>query len=177
MEGGGGGQNRASRRHLTATNMLSAFSDFNQVGGGGGEGVAVCFRLIQPVGGGGGGGGEGVAVCFRLIQPVGGGGGGGGGGCCPFLADSTSTGRGGHCPLSADSTSVVGVLSVCFRLIQPARSAFGRFNQLGRGGGGVLSAFSQFSQWRVCMYVNFYYKGGGASFSPEVGRGPMVQGA
>ena len=45
---GGGGQNRARGHHLTATNMLSAFS-------GGGGGVAVCFRLIQPVGGGGGG--------------------------------------------------------------------------------------------------------------------------
>ena len=28
-------------------------------------------------------------------------------------------------------------------------------------GGRVLSAFSQFNQCRVRMYVNFYYKGGG----------------
>ena len=32
--GGGGGQNRARGRHMTATNMLSAFSGFNQHGGG-----------------------------------------------------------------------------------------------------------------------------------------------
>ena len=119
--------------------------DFNQVGGGGGGGVAVCFRLIQPAG-------WVLSVCFRPIQPAGGRG-GVGGGFCPLLADSTSTGGGGggggRCPLSADSTSGVGVLSVCFRLIQPARSAFGQFNQL--GGGGVLSTFSQFSQWGVRM--------------------------
>ena len=38
---------------------------------------------------------------------------------------------GGAVRFLADSTSGVGVLSVCFRLIQPARE--------GRGGGGVLS--------------------------------------
>ena len=46
---GGGGKNRARGRHLTGTNMLSAFSGFNQRGGEGG-GSAVCFRLIQPGG-------------------------------------------------------------------------------------------------------------------------------
>ena len=53
LEVGGWGQNRARGRHLTATNMLSAFSGFNQHGGGvrGGGGVAVCFRPIQPAGG------------------------------------------------------------------------------------------------------------------------------
>ena len=45
LEGGGGGQDRARGRHLTAMNMLSAFGGFNQQGGGG---VAVRFWLIQP---------------------------------------------------------------------------------------------------------------------------------
>ena len=39
---GGGGQNRARGTHLTATNMLSAFSRFNQREGGGG-GVLSAF--------------------------------------------------------------------------------------------------------------------------------------
>ena len=51
---GGGGQDRARGRHLTAAYTLSAFGRFNQWGGGGGG--AVHFRPIQPVGGGGGGG-------------------------------------------------------------------------------------------------------------------------
>ena len=59
--GGGGGQDRARGRHLTATNMLSAFGGFNQRG----EGVAVRFQLIQPAG-------WVLSVCFRLIQPAGG---------------------------------------------------------------------------------------------------------
>ena len=55
LEGGrwGWGQNRARGRHLTAMNMLSAFSRF-QPGWGGGGGVAVCFRPIQPAWGRGG---------------------------------------------------------------------------------------------------------------------------
>ena len=43
-----------------------------------------------------------------------------------------------------------GGVAVRFWPIQPAE---------GGGGGGLLSAFSQFSQWGVRMYVNFYYKG------------------
>ena len=72
------------------------------------------------------------------------GGGGGGGGGCPLLADSTSgkgrwgavhfrliqtAGWGSVCLLSADSTSEGGggggVLSVCFRLIQPVKGGRG----------------------------------------------------
>ena len=69
--GGGGGQNRARGSHLTATNMLSTFSGYNQrFGGGGGGDVVVCFRLIQPAG-------WVLSVCFRLIQPAEGGRGGG----------------------------------------------------------------------------------------------------
>ena len=86
------------------------------------------------------------------------------------------------------------MLSVCFRLIQPARgvggggllSTFGQFNQRGgcavcllsadstsEGGeeGVLLSAFSQFSQWWVRMYVNFYYKGGGGGGGGAMGTG------
>ena len=45
-----------------------------------------------------------------------------GGGCsCLLLANSTSGGERGRCLLSTDSTSWVGVLFVCFRLIQPAK--------------------------------------------------------
>ena len=46
---GGGGQNRAMGRHLTAVYALSAFGRFNQFGGGGG-GAVHC-----PLSGGGGG--------------------------------------------------------------------------------------------------------------------------
>ena len=67
-----------------------------------------AFGQFNLRGEGGGGG----AVRFWLVQPV-----------------AARGGGGGRCPLSADSTSGVGVLSVCFRLIQPARE----------GGGGVLS--------------------------------------
>ena len=59
---------------------------------------------------------------------------GGGGAVCLLSADLSSEGGEGGCccPLSADSTSGVGVLSVCFRLIQPAREGGG-----GGGGGAV----------------------------------------
>ena len=40
---GGGGQDRARGRHLTAVNTLSAFGRFNQWGGGGGGGGAFRF--------------------------------------------------------------------------------------------------------------------------------------
>ena len=40
---GGGGQDRARGRHLTAANTLSAFGKFNQWGGGGGGGVLSAF--------------------------------------------------------------------------------------------------------------------------------------
>ena len=78
---GGGGQDRARGRHLTAANTLSAFGRFNQGGGGGGGGGAVRFRPIQPVWGG----------CPLLGRW----GGGGGGGCCPLSANLTSRGGGG----------------------------------------------------------------------------------
>ena len=75
--GGGGAQDRARGRHLTA----------DSTSGGG----TVRFRPIQPVGGGGGGGG--ADVSFRPIQSmrcpraqsV-------GGWCCPLSANSTSGG-------------------------------------------------------------------------------------
>ena len=53
---GGGGQDRARGRHLTAMYTLSAFSRFNQLGGGGGGGVLSAFVRFNQWGGGGGGG-------------------------------------------------------------------------------------------------------------------------
>ena len=64
--GGGGRQNRARGRHLTATNMLSAFSGFNQRTGGGG---CCCLLSTDSTNGVG-------TVCL-------------------LLANSTSVGRGG----------------------------------------------------------------------------------
>ena len=61
---GGGGQDRAWGRHLTAANTLSAFSRFNQWEGEGGG--AVSFWADSTTGGWG-------AVRIRSIQPVGGG--------------------------------------------------------------------------------------------------------
>ena len=57
---GVGSQDRARGRHLTAMNMLSAFSGFNQRG--------VCC----------------LSAFGQFNQRLGG---GGGGGCCPLLAD------------------------------------------------------------------------------------------
>ena len=111
--GGGGGQDRARERHLTATNMLSTFSEFNQREGEGGG--AVRFWLIQLGGGG-------------------------------------------------------GVLL----------SAFGRFNQRGGGGGGAVrfQPIQPVGGAHVCkLLLQGGEGGGGASFSLEGGRGPMVQGA
>ena len=64
--GGGGGQDRARGRHLTAAYTLSTFGRFNQWGGGGG------------------GGGGGVLSAFDRFNQW--------GGCCPLSADSTSGG-------------------------------------------------------------------------------------
>ena len=75
-------------RHLTATNMLSAFSRFKQRGE-----VAVHFRLIQPAG-------WVLSVCFQPIQPAGGGGGEGGGGAVRFWLIQPA-GEGEGCCLSA----------------------------------------------------------------------------
>ena len=133
------------------------------------------MRLVQVApsfsgrgGGGGGGGGQDRArgchlTAANMLSAFGGFNqrGEGGGGCCPLLADSTSWvgavcllfladstseggggGGGGCCSLSADSTSE-----------------------------GVLSAFSQFSQWGVRIYVNFYYGGGGTIQPPGDAHG------
>ena len=61
--------------------------------GGGGGGVAVHFRLIQPAGWGV------LSVCFWLIQPAKGG--GGGGVLLSASADSTSGVGGAVCLLLA----------------------------------------------------------------------------
>ena len=50
---GGGGQDRARGRHLTAANTLSAFGRFNQWGGGGGGGgggLVWCHEKFGPGG-------------------------------------------------------------------------------------------------------------------------------
>ena len=130
-------------------------------GWGGGGGVAVCFWLIQPAGGWGG------AVCLLLADSTSQ---EGEGGCCSFLADSTNKGRGGCAVRFWGFNQRRGVLSVCFRLIQPSRG----------GGGGLLSSFGQFNQWCVCMYENFYYGGGregGGGRHSVPKRGAWVQGA
>ena len=56
-KGGGGGQDRARGRHLTAAYTLSTFGRFNQWGGGGGGGgggVLSAFGRFNQWGGGGG---------------------------------------------------------------------------------------------------------------------------
>ena len=145
---GGGGQNRARGRHLTAVNMLSAFSGF-QPGCGGGR----CPFSADSTSGGERGG----AVCFWLIQPAR----GGGGGRCPLSADSTSE-VGAVCLLSADSTS-----EVHFWPIQPACE--------GGGGGAVrFQPIQPVGGAHVCKLLlqgGGGGGGGGSSFSPEVGRG------
>ena len=113
LEGGGWrGQNRASKRHLTATNMLSAFSGFQPGWGGGG---------------GGGGGGEGC--CLLSADSTS----GGGEGCCLLSADSTSGGGGGG------GGAVRFWLIQPAR--GGALSTFGCFNQRGGGAVCLLSAF------------------------------------
>ena len=83
-----------------------------------------------------------LVVRFWLIQPV-----GGGGGCCPLWCGST---RGGG-----------GCCAVHFGAVQP-----------GGGGGGVLSPFGPFNQWRGGggMYVKLTFITR-VPFNPEGGGG------
>ena len=126
--------------------MLSAFDQLGG-GGGGGEERGASSRFTQwGVGGGWGGG----AVCFRLIQPV--------GGerrrwCCPPSADSTNGGGGG---------GEVLMSAFGFRPIQSMRCL--RVQQLQPVDGGAVH-FQPIQPVGVCMYVNFYYKGGGGGMA------------
>ena len=104
--------------------------------------VRGCCCLLSANSTSGGERGGGGAVHFWLVQPV-------------------AALGGGHCPLSADSTSGVGVLSVCFRLIQPATKGGGGGGgavcllsaDLTSGGGGVAVRFRliQPAGWGCCL--------------------------
>ena len=93
----------------------------------------------------------------RSISGCGGGGGGGGGAWVP---PAFREGGGGGGKESA----------VCFQPIQPAGGGCPRFRPI-----RVLSAFSQFSQWWMHMYVNFYYReGGGGGHHSVPKKGAMA---
>ena len=158
LEGGGGAQDRARGRHLTATYTLSAFGRLNQWGGGG----AVRFQPIQPVVGGGG--------------------------CCPLSADSTSGGGGGGgvlsvfgpiplvngrcCPLSA---SAVGVCMYVNKggggAITRGGGAITRGGAPLRGGGRHYEGRGAITRGGGGAIQSRRGGGGGAPFSPEGGGG------